>query len=300
MDPEGPAPRPRARRRWIGPLIRVPLLIYAGIVAFFFFTQTRLIFPGSQTQGRPEARLPRLPGAELVTLTTERGDRVVALFGQALGPDGGPLPDASTRPTLLYFYGNAMSLRDATDQFQQFRRLGANVMIPEYAGFGMSEGRPGEAGCRETGEAALGYLESRKDVDRSRIVLAGWSLGGAVALDLASRHRVAGVATFCTFTRMADLAHRMLPFLPSSWLLRHRFENLSKIGRVGCPVLIGHGRADQIIPFEMADRLAEAARTPVTRLTIEGADHNDFFDVGGSKVLTALGRFLDALPPLRE
>jgi fermentation-respiration switch protein FrsA (DUF1100 family) len=288
-----PLPRPR---RWLVMLIRIPLLVYASVVVFFYAIQTRLIFPGSETQGKPESVLRPPVGSELVAMTTAKGDRVVALFGRALKPDGSPRDDAPACPTLLYFYGNAMCLRDASEEFGAFRRLGVNVMIPEYVGFGMSGGRPGESGCRETAEAALAYLEARRDVDRGRVVLGGWSLGGAVAIDLADRHPVAGVATFSTFTRMADVSRLLFPFLPASLLLRHRFDGVSKIGRVGCPVLIGHGRADQIIPFSMADRLADAARGPVTRLTIEEADHNDFFAVGGDRVLTPLRRFIDPLP----
>jgi uncharacterized protein len=295
--PDGGAPGPwPGRRRWIVRLLRIPLLIYVGVVAVFYSLQTSLIFPGSETQGKPESTIQAPSGAELVELTTDRGDRVVALFGQALNPDGSPRADSSTCPTILYFYGNAMCLRDASEEFGKFRRLGANVMIPDYLGYGMSGGKAGESGCRETAEASLAYLLSRKDVDRGRIVVAGWSLGGAVALDLASRHPVAGVAMFCTFTRMADMARRLVPFLPVSLLLRHRFENLEKIATVGCPVLIGHGRRDSIIPFEMADRLAEAAKTPVTRVTIDEADHNDFFQMGGARVRTALHRFIDDLP----
>lgn len=147
LDGVEPGPRPR-RRRWLVRLIRIPLLVYAGVVVVLFAIQTRLIFPGSETQGKPEAVILTSPDAELVTLTTDRGDRVVALFGKALNPDGSPRPDASTCPTLLYFYGNAMCLRDSSEEFGQFRRLGANVLIPEYVGFGMSgadRARPGAA-----------------------------------------------------------------------------------------------------------------------------------------------------------
>ena len=149
-----------------------------------------------------------------MTLTTSRGDRVVAIFGKALHSDGSPRPDASSCSTLLYFYGNGMCLRDSLERFEEFRRLGANVMIPDYVGYGMSGGEAGELGCRETAEAAFAHLQSRPDVDRGRVVVVGWSLGGAVAIDLASRHPVAGLATFCTFTRMADMARRLVPFLP--------------------------------------------------------------------------------------
>jgi len=290
-----PGSWPRLRRRVVK-LIRLPILVYAGVAIVFSTFQARLIFPGSETQGRPESVVRPPPDAELVSLTTARGDRVVALFGKALTPDGSPLADASACPTLLYFYGNAMCLADASGQFGRFRRLGANVLIPDYVGYGLSGGKAGESGCRETAEAALAYLRSRPDVDRGRVVAAGWSLGGAVALDLADRHPVAGLAIFSTFTSMADMARRVVPFLPASLLLRHRFESVTKIGRVGCPILIGHGRLDRIIPFAMADRLAGAARGPVARVTIDEADHNDFFEAGGDRVEAALRRFLEQVP----
>jgi fermentation-respiration switch protein FrsA (DUF1100 family) len=294
-DGKPPVARPR-RRRWLVRLIGYPLVIYAGVTIVFFTLQTKMIFPGAETQGSPGAVVQPPPGSELVELTTPRGDRVVALFGKALAPNGSPLGDASGRPTLLYFYGNAMCLNDCSEQFEKFRRLGANVLIPDYVGYGMSGGKPGELGCRETAEAAFDYLQSRSDIDHGRIVVAGWSLGGAVALDLASRHFVAGVATFCTFTSMADMARKLVPFLPVSLLLQHRFDNLTKIAHINCPMLIGHGVRDSIIPRAMADRLAEAAKGPVTRVTIDEAGHNDFFQVGGERVRTALRRFIDELP----
>jgi len=291
----GPASHPGRLRRVLKWLL-IPLQIYLGVAAVFFFLQTRLIFPGSDTQGDAGSTIQAPPGTELLHLKTSQGERVVALFGRALNPDGSTRPDASTRPTLLYFYGNAMCLSEASHEFDEFRRLGFHVMIPDYLGYGMSGGKPSEVGCRETAETSFSYLTTRPDVDRGRIVVAGWSLGGAVAIDLASRHDVAGVATFCTFTRLADMARRIVPFLPVSLLLRHRFENLAKIAKVGCPVLIGHGRRDQIIPFSMADRLAGAVQGPVSRVTIDDADHNDFFAVGGREVRSALSRFVEDLP----
>jgi len=152
--------------------------------------QTSVIFPGHSTQGQPEAQLNPPPGSELIGLRTSRGERIVALFGAALTPEGLPHPSASARPTILFFYGNAMCLSKSMDEFEGFRRLGANVLIPEFVGYGLSEGQPSETGCYETADAAHAYLLTRGDVDRRRIVAAGWSLGAAVALDLASREPI--------------------------------------------------------------------------------------------------------------
>jgi uncharacterized protein len=118
-----------------------------------------------------------------------------------------------------------------------------------------------------------------------------------VAIDLASRRPIAVLFTLSTFTRLADLARLHYPFLPAEWLLRHRFDSLAKIGRVGCPVLLIHGRRDQIAPYAMMDRLAAAARSPVTRLAIDGAGHNDLFAFGENRILETIRRFLEPLAP---
>jgi hypothetical protein len=307
MKPSAPPPdsvppaRPgRARRlgRFAWRLSRLPLILYLGVVAVFYAFQTRLIFPGAETQGEPSAEVVPGPDAQLVDLSTARGDRVVALFGPALTPDGRPHPDAARRPTILYFYGNGSCLKHvADDDFDRFRRLGANVLVPEYAGYGMSGGHPGEVGCRETADAAYHHLRKRPDVDPARIVVLGRSLGGAVAIDLAARRPVAGLIAMSTFTSMLEMSRLRFPFLPARFLLRHRFDSLSKIGRVGGPILLFHGRRDDLVPEAMMDKLAAAARTPVTRLTVDGAGHNDLFAFGEENILDTIRRFLVPLAP---
>ena len=277
-------------------LVRIPFIAVVGLTALLYTFQTRLIFPGQATQGRPEAEVTAGPDAELIRLKTTGGDRVVALFGAALTPEGRPRPDAASRPTLLYFYGNGMYLKAAAEQFEQFRRLGVNVMIPEYVGYGMSGGSACEPGCYATADAAYAHLRARKDVDPARIVAGGWSLGAAVAIDLAAREPVAGVVTFSGFTSMTDMARRNFPLLPARLLLRHRFASESKLPRVTCPILIGHGRDDNLIPFAMADRLAAAAKGPVTRFAVDHAGHNDFFLIGEEQIPGELQQFLDRLP----
>src|SRR5947209_6724955 len=101
---------PTSGRRWRRRLRRLAIalvLIYMSLIMAGCFSQTWLIFPGHSTQGRPEAIVRPTPGTKLVHLTTRDGTPVVALFGPALNPDGAPRADAATRPTLLWFYGNA-------------------------------------------------------------------------------------------------------------------------------------------------------------------------------------------------
>ncbi|HEV3121128.1 MAG TPA: alpha/beta hydrolase [Isosphaeraceae bacterium] len=277
-------------------VVRIVLLVYLGVALVLSRFQARLIFPGAETKGRPEAAFDPPPDCSLVALRAAGGERVMALFGPALGERGEPLADAEERPTLIYFYGNGMCLRDALDEFQRFRRLGANVLAPEYVGFGLSEGDPSEAGCYATADAAYDYLVNRPGIDRTKIVPAGWSLGAAVAIDLAARRQVAGLATFSAFTSMVDMAQRQFPFLPISLLLRHRFDSEKKIATIDAPILIGHSRDDTLIPHTMADRLERAVpKGQVTRVNVDGADHNEFFAVGAGKIFPALQQFLQRL-----
>ena len=160
---DAPPRRPRSRlRSIIVRNARFVTLILLGFLAVLYMIQDRMIFPGAATQGRPEAAVHPRPGSELITLTTSGGERVVALYGPALSPDGRPHPDPMSRPALLYFYGNAMCLAYAEPEFDRFRRLGLNVMIPDFLGYGLSSGKASEHGCQETAQAGYrGALRSR-------------------------------------------------------------------------------------------------------------------------------------------
>ena len=292
----GKTARP-AWRRW---LIRVAgflaLLYLLGCLMFSYSgLQNILIFPGSATQGKPDARVHPTGSAELVTLKTRDGQTVVGIFGKAVDAMGNLLPDASHLPTILYFYGNGSCMAQSTGEFEYFRHQGANVLLCDYVGYGMSSGTPSEEGCYATADAGYEYLLSREDVDGRKIVAAGWSLGAAVAIDLASRRQVAGLITVSAFTSMPDMGRRYLPFVPTSLLLHYRFNNLQKIAGLRCPMLIMHGTDDHLVPAAMSRRLAGAAGGPVTRLELPGAGHNDVFESGGEKLWAAVKTFVSGL-----
>ena len=296
ISSESPRPRTHRIRRITVRGLRLLAFILAGFLVVLYFVQDRMIFPGAATQGAPEANLRPRPGSELLQLATPRGDRVVALFGPALLPDGRPHPDPASRPAFLYFYGNAMCVAYAEAEFERFRRLGLNVLIPDYLGFGLSGGKASEIGCRETALTSLEALRSR-GFPSSRIIVGGWSLGGAVAIDLAYRQPVGGLIAFSTFTSTHDMALAIVPLSLPGWFFPHKFDSLGKMPAITCPILLGHGRRDTLAPFPMLDRLARAARAPVTTLVVEGAEHNDFYDVGGKQISDAIKQFVDRLPP---
>ena len=165
---------------------RIAGLVYIGTVAVLFSLQTRMIFPGAEHAGAAVRGSPARGRDRARALKTKRGERVVALYGARTASRRPARPQAAERPTMIFFYGNAMCLNYATAQLEEFRRLGVNVLIPEYVGYGMSSGRPSEKGCQATAAGGLRLSGSRRARCRPKqIIAAGWSLGGAVAIDLA-------------------------------------------------------------------------------------------------------------------
>lgn len=282
-------------RRWTKRILKLAILVYIGLGIVLYALQNWMIFPGAATQGKPEADVRAGHGQELVRLPTSTGDTIAVLFGGALTPQGLPHPDAVRRPTILFFYGNGMSLSACFDQFTQFRRLGANVAIPEYIGYGLSTGKPSERGVYATADAAYDWLTQRSDVDPRQIIPVGLSIGSGAAIDLAGRKPVAGLATFSAFTSMTEMAGHIVPWFPTSILLQHRFENLQKMPQVKCPVFLAHGTRDSLVPFAMNGRLAAAVRGKAIVVPVEGGDHNDIFDVGGVDLTRQFGAFVESV-----
>jgi uncharacterized protein len=280
---------------WTLRLLRIILIVYIGLSLMLYFLQKKIIFPGAASQGLHEAIYHPNPDEELLTLRAKDGTPIAAIFAKALLPDGHPLPDSSHCPTLLYFYGNGLTIADSSSELDRFRRLGVNVIIPDFEGYGMSGGTCSEAGCYAAGDAAYAYLQSRTDIDPKKIIAAGWSLGAGTAVEIASHNPVAALITFSAFTSMDDMGRLTFPWLPTSLLLRHHFNNLAKIPRVTCPILIVHGTDDSLVPYEMSNRLAAAVAPGVTRISIQGAGHNDLFDTGGDTLDQQLKAFIDKL-----
>jgi len=269
-------------------LVAILLLCVAGIVEVRASLESSFIFPGAATQGRPDTIVPPSGDYELVPLRTKDGTRIMAQFGRALDSRGAHLLDPGMRPTVIFFYGNGACLAYMGEVFNGFRRLGMNVLIPEYPGYGMSAGKPSEKGFYAAADAGYDYLAQRPDIDHERIVAAGWSMGSAVALDLASRRKVSSLVLVSAFTTLPSVARALVRWFPTSLIIRSRFDNLAKIPAVTCPIFIAHGTRDNLVPPVMSGQLAVAAKSRVTSFEVVGGGHNDVFEVGGVPLWEAI------------
>jgi alpha-beta hydrolase superfamily lysophospholipase len=197
--------------------------------------------------------------------------------------------------TLLYSHGNATNIGANAEGVVRFQKAGLNVFIYDYRGYGESTGGPPrEKLAYEDAERAWTYLVAERRIAPATIVIYGHSLGGVVAIDLASRHADAGaLITESTLTSIADLADGMRAgrLLPVRLILTERFDALSKIRAVHVPTLILQGQEDAA-HLTMGQRLYEAANDPKQRAVIPGGGHNDSAEVNPTAYFAAFNGFL--------
>jgi len=211
-----------------------------------------------------------------------------------IGRGGGVLEPIKTDRTLLYLHGNGGNISHRYDIINELMKLPVNVFIVDYRGYGKSEGRPSEAGLYADARAAWDHLTTARGIPAGSIFIFGESLGGAVAIDLASEVNASpgGLIVQSSFTSIADMATEVLPFVPSL-IIRTKMDSLSKIGRVSCPKLFIHSQADEIIPYRLGRRLFDAAGEPKQFYEVKGASHNMTDVVGGAAYYETLRRFID-------
>jgi fermentation-respiration switch protein FrsA (DUF1100 family) len=250
--------------------------------------EARLVFPGINTQGRSDAIAWPREDCNLITLTASDGTSLTGLYGPGVGTPARGL----TRATILFFYGTGTCLAHNVHLFAAFRELGFNAMMVDYPGYGMSKGRPSEAGCYAAADLAYEYLMARGDLANIPIIAVGWSLGAAIAIDLAFRKPVAGLITLSAFTAIGEMARVVTRGVPLGFLLKSRFNNLAKLPKVACPILMLHGTMDRIVPVKMLDKLANVARSQLTVFRVEGRDHNDLFEYAGEEIYQRIRSFV--------
>jgi pimeloyl-ACP methyl ester carboxylesterase len=294
--PEPPLPRKFRRKRWLRNIAIALASVYLAIVVLLWAEQEWFIFPGHGWQGQQWTIVESSADHDVIPFKTSLGDQVYLYFGKATDPLGAAaLPDASSRPTILFFYGNGDEMQGTTDLARLWRTLGTNVAVLEYPGYGMSGGKPGELAFYAAADAAFDALRARADVNDAKIIVAGQSAGTGVAVDLASRKPVAAVALFSGYTTMQAMAHHDFPWLPTSLILRHHFRNIDKIGSITAPILIVHGTEDRRIPVSMSRELAAAAKKAQVTTLFISADHNDVFTRGGVETSDALRNLINAV-----
>ena len=251
------------------------------VVAIRLFENSFIYYPPRFPEGFPP---PDLYGRQVeeVWLTTLDKVKLNAWY----------LPNPTSEKVLLWFHGNAENIGYGLEHVVFYSRLGVNVLAVDYRGYGKSEGSPDEAGVYRDADAAYDYLIQVRHIQPKNIIVYGHSLGGAVAIDLASRRECGGLIVQSSFTSVKEMARRTFRIPLLEYIPKSQFNSLAKIQRVRAPVLIVHGTRDETVPFCMGQRLFDAAPEPKSFFAVEGAGHNDVIEIGGDDLLGDLRSFI--------
>jgi len=275
MQPNGDEPipqvkKPRAQHLWLRLAIYLALGYVIWCTALYFY-QDQLMFPID----RAPAPLPRPVRGNIVvmTLDLDSGKQVESWFM--------PAPGTSTdhpAPVVIFFHGNAELIDYQDDIVRNYHRLGISVLLPEYRGYGYCGGSPSQEAIRKDCVRFYDKLIERAEVDPSRIVFHGRSLGGGVACDVATQRKPAVLILQSTFASAAQMAHG---YLAPEFLAKNPFRNDRVVTQLDIPLLIFHGTHDGIIAVRHGRRLRDLAPDAVY---IEyDCDHNDWPGLGNEQ-----------------
>ncbi len=258
--------------------LKICLAAYLGLGLLMYIFQSRYVyFPGRTVLATPMAVGLSF---EEVTLIAADGPRLAAWF----------VPAEPARGTILICHGNGGNIGDRLHVIQRFHGLDLNVFIFDYRGYGNSQGSPSEAGTYADALAAWNHLVRERSLPPNRVIVCGRSLGGAVAAWLADRQQPAGLILESTFTSLVDIGAKLYPYLPVRLLCRYRYPTLEHVRNIRCPVLVAHGREDEMIPFAHGQKIFAAAPDPKIFAELTGG-HNDGEDLTEADYRQALDEF---------
>ena len=193
--------------------------------------------------------------------------------------------------TILFLHGNAGTLENRIHKINHFRDMNINFLLVAWRGFSGNKGKPTEENLYEDARSAVKWLES-KGIKENNIIIYGESLGTGIATEIAQNKNFAGVILESPFTSMIEAAKNKYPYLPVKFLLKDKYESNKKIKNIQSPILIMHGKVDNIVPFYMGKKMYELANSPKYSYFSEYDDHMMEYN---EKLLNVLKKFIQSL-----
>jgi len=269
---------------WVSRLALVLIPVVAGLVILWVIQRGLIYFPSGDPGTPADAALPH---AEIVAIPTADG----LTLGGWFVPASGPARDT----TVVVFNGNGGNRASRAPLAAQLARHGIATLLFDYRGYGGNPGAPSEKGLAADARAAVRHVASRPDVDGSRIIYLGESLGSGVAVGLAVERPPFALILRSPFTSLVDVGRHHYPFLPVNLVLQDRFPSLTRIASLASPLLVIATDKDDVVPTAQSERLYNAAASPKRLVIIEGAGHNDEEILAGPRVIAAIVEFLNGI-----
>ena len=267
-------------------LLRASLVVVAVVLVLLIVLwacQRRLIYLPDTDAVPPAASF--FDAADDVRLTTSDGLELGAWYVYPTVGD--------RRVTVLVAPGNGGNRAGRVPLADALAQRGFGVLLFDYRGYGGNPGRPSESGLALDARAAYRYLVDDRGIRPERLLYFGESLGCAVVAELAAEHPPAGMLLRSPFDDLASVGRHHYPFLPVRRLLWDRFPVTEYVSRVDVPLTVVYGTADAVVPHRLSERVADAARGPVTRVALPGVGHNDAAMFGDRRILDAVDQLAE-------
>lgn len=204
------------------------------------------------------------------------------------------IPNNESEQALLFFHGNAGNISHRRDSIEIFHRLGLNVFIFDYRGYGQSTGKPSEQGLFRDATAAWRFLTEEKNVQPENIIIFGRSLGGSVAARLAADVQARGLMLESTLSSAKEFARSVFKILSRLVVIRYDFNTSKYIKQVNYPVLVLHSPEDEIMPFHLGRKVYASANQPKQFVHMRG-DHNSGFYLSQPEYEREMGSWLESV-----
>jgi len=239
---------------------------YFIVLSVVFAMQRSLLYPAGKVA--PDTALAAAAGIRTVTTHTVDGLELTHWYRP---------PADDQAPVLVVFHGNAGHVGDRVPKLAELMRAGFGLLLAGYRGYGGNPGRPSEEALSTDARLLLDWLAGQ-GVSPQRTVLYGESLGTGVAVKMATERPAAAVVLEAPYTSVAAVAQAQYWYLPARWLVRDKWDSISRIAQIKMPLLLMHGLRDRTIPARFGQRLFEAAVEPKQIVLVEDGEHTDLYD----------------------
>jgi len=255
-------------------LLAIALFYIAAMIAIYFAQALFIYAPQMPT--REIVSTPTDIGLEFEELSLETFDKEIINAWHIPVNSSTSAESNWAGKTILFLHGNAGNISHRLETIKIFNQLGFSILIIDYRGFGKSTGKPGEQGTYADADAAWEYLIEEKELIAENIIIAGRSLGGGVAAELAKKVQPAMLILESTFTSMPEVSAEHYPFMPTNLIVKHRYETNKKLNDIRCPILFSHSIDDEVIPYAHSQRNFSAANEPKQFIELRGGHGNGF------------------------
>tara|TARA_B110001450_G_scaffold174044_1_gene162417 strand:- start:711 stop:1511 length:801 start_codon:yes stop_codon:yes gene_type:complete len=225
------------------------ILAYFSIILFVYFYQRNLLYhPSENNYLNDKINF----NYKEIFIETDKDIKLKSWFINK---------DLKKFKTVVFFHGNAGNLLNRVYKLNELNKLEINILLSSWRSFSGNKGKPTEKNLYYDAKKIVKWIKMQ-GVESKDIILYGESLGTGVVTELASKNDFGGIILESPFTSIADAAKIYYPYLPVNFLLRDRYDSKSKIQNIKIPILIMHGKMDNIVPQKMGKELFEKANDP--------------------------------------